>query len=101
MAGRATLTMVPSRNATPEPSTVARSTHRASLVPMRTSQGYDARADTGRDGRLAPTAARRYSDAASVVGPVELPTRVRAPMGSPLPTVPTRLARAVRPTARR
>ena len=39
MAGRATLTTVESRKATPDPSTVAASTHRAVGVPMRIVPG--------------------------------------------------------------
>ncbi len=35
MAGNATLTMVPSRNTTPDPSTDVHSTHRAAGVPQR------------------------------------------------------------------
>ncbi len=61
MAGSATFTIVPSRNATPEPSTVASSTHRAAVVPIR--MGSRLRSD-GRD--QAATAGARHGASGAV-----------------------------------
>src|SRR5947209_8261047 len=62
MAGRATLTTVPSRAAMPEPTTVVATTHRAAGVPHRTcSVGAARPASTSRppwDGAAEATGAR-------------------------------------------